>query len=368
MSTGILALTKNALYSALLLKERLSGKGEEIFLYAPKKLAPYASDKKIDFYEDTFSDKATSVYQSHERLIFIMAAGIVVRSIAHLLKDKRMDPAVVVMDERLQFAVSLVGGHVAGANELARLISESIGCQAVITTATDVNGAGALDLIARDLNAYRDDQRQLYKAVNLALAQQEKVFLSRDEYARQEKLDLRGFTLLDERDPLHKEAFLREHPESLRVHIGILPPEEPIENIEIIIPKKLILGMGCKKNTPYRLIAEVFEEFMQSHRFFEEAVSEIVSIDLKREEEGLIALAGRLNADFHTYSAEQIRLCIEENDIFGGSEFVRKITGVPAVAEPSAHLASGGHLIARRYAKNGVTIAAGYRYSAGKSL
>ncbi|MDO4719767.1 MAG: cobalt-precorrin 5A hydrolase [Peptostreptococcaceae bacterium] len=362
MSTGILVLTKNALQNAKFLRSLLLKDGEEAVVYAPKKLEDRQNDAKVYFYEEKFSKIVSHAYQSHHQLIFIMAAGIVVRSMAQLLKDKTLDPAVVVMDERLRYAVSLVGGHVAGANELAVRLEKLLNCQAVITTATDVNEAGALDLIARDLKAYRNEQRDLYKAVNLALAQREKVFLIRDEQVRKERLDLRGFTLLDKMNLLEQRKLLRSFPKAPLLYIGIRFPEKDDEKIERIIPKRLILGMGCRKNTPYAVIAEVFEEFMKMYGFSEEAVSDIVSIDLKKDEEGLIALAERLNADFYTYTAEEIGDCIRRVGAFSGSEFVRSITGVPAVAEPCAYIASGGSLITERFAENGVTIAAGYRY------
>ena len=79
-----------------------------------------------------------------------MAAGIVVRTIAPLLKDKKTDPAVVVLDEQGKFAVSLVSGHLGGANELAREIARHLGGEAVITTASDVNDLPSIDLWARD--------------------------------------------------------------------------------------------------------------------------------------------------------------------------------------------------------------------------
>lgn len=362
MSIGILVLTKNALQNAEFVHSFLRKDGEEPVIYAPKKLEDRKNDARVYFYEEKFSEIVSHAYQSHQQLIFIMAAGIVVRSIAQLLKDKTLDPAIVVMDERLRYAVSLVGGHVAGANELATRLAGLLGCQAVITTATDVNEAGALDLIARDLKAYRNEQRDLYKAVNLALAQQEKVFLIRDAQVKKERLDLRGFTLLDGMNLLEQRELLLSFPKAPLLHIGIRLPEKADREIEKIIPKRLILGMGCRKNTAYAVIAEVFEEFMKRYGFSEEAVSDIVSIDLKKDERGLIVLAERLKADFYTYTAEEIGDCIRRVGAFGASEFVRSITGVAAVAEPCAYIASGGSLITERFAKNGVTIAAGYRY------
>ena len=80
-------------------------------------------------------------------LICIMATGIVVRYLAPLLQGKDVDPAVVVVDEAGRFAISLLSGHLGGANELARTVGNLIGATPVITTATDVQGLPALDTL-----------------------------------------------------------------------------------------------------------------------------------------------------------------------------------------------------------------------------
>lgn len=362
MSIAVVSLTKNALHNAVFLRGRLLPHEEKIDIYAPLKLKEELSEDFISYYEESFSETVRKVYLSYERLIFIMATGIVVRSIALLIKDKTVDPAVVVMDERLEYAISLIGGHVAGANELARRIATVCDARAVITTATDVNGAGALDLIARDLRAYRQEQRECYKEVNLALAQGEKVFLYMDEYVAKESLDLRGFTPVKDSDSDRISEEMIRFPNAVRLYAGIteVPPKWQVFDWERIVPRKLVLGMGCKKNTDYEVLREVFDEFIRDNRFDLSAIRQIVSIDLKKEEPALIRLSSELRVDFQTYTSAEIAEVFEREDIFGKSAFVKSITGVPAVAEPCAYIASGGNLIVRRYAKNGVTIAAGY--------
>ena len=86
--------------------------------------------------------------QQGDNLVCVMAAGIVVRGIAPYLKGKDTDPAVVVVDEAGQFAISLLSGHLGGANELARRVAKVLGGTPVITTATDVHGLPALDVLA----------------------------------------------------------------------------------------------------------------------------------------------------------------------------------------------------------------------------
>ena len=104
-------------------------------------------------------------WQSHRALVCIMAAGIVVRTIAPLLADKRHDPAVVVCDEAGRFAIPLVSGHLGGANELAREVARLTGGAAALTTASDVLGRTALDLWCRDLGLQVADRAGLTAAM-----------------------------------------------------------------------------------------------------------------------------------------------------------------------------------------------------------
>ena len=84
-------------------------------------------------------------FDAADALVFVGAAGIAVRAIAPCLRSKLTDPAVVAVDEAGRYAVSLLSGHVGGANRLARRIAALTGGQAVVSTATDVNGRFSVD-------------------------------------------------------------------------------------------------------------------------------------------------------------------------------------------------------------------------------
>ncbi|MDD4400616.1 MAG: cobalamin biosynthesis central domain-containing protein, partial [Desulfitobacteriaceae bacterium] len=109
------------------------------------------------------------LWDAYSRLIFIMAAGIVVRMIAPLLSSKTEDPAVVVLDEKGQCVISLLAGHWGGANELAREIAAGLGALPVITTATDVEGLPAWDELARRNGCTLENSGHLKKITGLML-------------------------------------------------------------------------------------------------------------------------------------------------------------------------------------------------------
>ena len=107
--------------------------------------------------EESLTDWTGRQFREKDGIIFIGSCGVAVRAIAPFLVSKETDPAVVAMDEKGTFAVSLLSGHLGGANDLAREIGRIMGAQPVITTATDVNELMAPDVFARKNDCVIDD-------------------------------------------------------------------------------------------------------------------------------------------------------------------------------------------------------------------
>ena len=103
------------------------------------------------------SNVVPEIWSECKNIVFIMATGIVVRTVAPLIKDKKTDPTVVVLDEKGKYAISLLGGHLGGANDSAREIADFLGGEAVITTASDTNNMPSIDLWARDNDLTLED-------------------------------------------------------------------------------------------------------------------------------------------------------------------------------------------------------------------
>ena len=120
------------------------------------------------------------IFHRYDALIFIAAAGIAVRMIAPNLMGKLEDPAVLVMDERGRHVISLLSGHIGGANLLAQQLAKSLGGEAVITTATDVEGKLAPDAVAASL-ALRPWPKEQIEILNSALLQGEAIHYYVDE-------------------------------------------------------------------------------------------------------------------------------------------------------------------------------------------
>lgn len=282
-------------------------------------------------------------------LIYIGAVGIAVRAIAPFLNDKLTDPAVVVMDEAGHYVISLLSGHVGGANELTKTVANVCGAQPVITTATDVNEKKAADVWAAE-RGWQIGDREQAKQVAASLLEEKPVGFFSD------------FPLLE---PLPAGYFYGQAGERnlwLTVRTQPDPGEELLKKLITerrllrLLPRILIVGVGCRKGMKKERIEEMIERILREAKLDWRAVSCLASIDRKKEEEGICWLARKWAVPFLTFSAEQLEQIQESVE---ESAFVRQVTGTGNVCERAALAGAGvgGRLVVRKRAENGVTVA-----------
>ena len=304
---------------------------------------------------------ASQGFRKADALIFVGAMGIAVRAIAPHVVSKVKDPAVVVIDEKGNNTFSVLSGHLGGGNELTQLVAEITGANPVITTATDVQGVFAIDLWTKKNNCkiLRPDR---IKVISAALLSGEKLdFVSDYEISGQvpKNIELRVLRrhLRGQKEGkvenVQGEAGFDERPNVL-VSIDKTKIEKANRKCLVAVPQIAYLGVGCRKGTTEHAIEECFEEFMRKSGISADAICLVCSIDLKKDEEGLISFCKKHELEFKTFSAEQLSAVEGE---FSGSDFVQKITGVDNVCERSAICGSGGIIVNRKMAKNGVTMA-----------
>lgn len=274
-------------------------------------------------------------FSAADALIFVGAVGIAVRAIAPYVTSKLHDPAVVVVDETGTFAVSLLSGHLGGANDLTRQAAKLCGAVPVITTATDRNGVFAVDSWARMQGCTVENPRRI-KEISSRLLSGETIKITSEWPIAGAIPD--GVELTEA--------------QNYDVHVTLTKTEESALRI---IPKIAVLGVGCKLGTPQSAIEQAFSELCDQENLCPEAFGLVCSIDRKAEEPGLLAFCKAHSLSFVTYSAEQL---MQAEGEFSASPFVRQITGVDNVCERSAVLGSGGRLFVKKRAGNGVTMAA----------
>lgn len=274
-------------------------------------------------------------FAQSDALVFVGATGIAVRAVAPHLRSKLTDPAVVSVDEFGRFAVALVSGHVGGANRLAERIAEITQGQAVVSTATDVNGLFSVDeWVARQgmalINpaAVRDFASALLDGKTVGLASE---------------FPLRGAI------PAGME---RRETGEVGLYVGIYA-RMPFAKTVVAVPKTVTLGIGCRKNISEGAVAEAVCEALARINVRPESIRGAASIDLKEGEEGLLAFCRSQAIPIRFFSAEELADTPGE---FTSSERVLRVTGVDNVCERAA-VRAGGRLIGRKMALSGVTVA-----------
>ena len=256
------------------------------------------------------------VFGESDALIFVGAVGIAVRSIAPHIVGKTTDPAVVVIDEAGLFVIPILSGHLGGANALASRLASITGGQAVITTATDVNGVFAFDDWARRMNCAVENT-DLIREVSGTLLGGGIVPVSSD------------FEILGEVPCGVEISSYAESSVCVTIRNEVCVDERKLR----IIPRIVCVGIGCRRGAPAEEIVDAVTEALRENGISPKALAALASIDLKAEEEGIKELARKYRVPFLTYSAEELREVLGE---FTGSEFVMSVTGVDNVCERAA--------------------------------
>lgn len=248
-------------------------------------------------------------------LVFVGAAGIAVRAVAPFVKDKKTDSAVIVIDEKASFVIPILSGHIGGANSLARKIADFLKATAVITTASDVNRLPAIDEFAKENNLQINDMK-----------------LAKDFAARMLESAKARFTI------------------SVKVRQDILT----------LIPKAVILGIGCKKGRDFPSLREFVFKILESEKIDLRSLACISSIDLKKDEKAIRLLAEDLSLPFLTFSAEKLNAVCQP---VSHSDFVSAVTGTDNVCERAVFAAGAERLLVKKTARMGMTLALGLKAS-----
>lgn len=270
-------------------------------------------------------------------IIFISSTGIAVRAIATYLKGKTIDPGVVVVDAKGEYAISLLSGHLGGGNELAIKVSEILKAMPIITTATDSLGVKAPDMIAKENNLLIADMKKA-KDISAFLIEGKKVVFEDED----KSIDIpKGYIECTEGS---------ENLPKVKVTNKISGSEALV-----LVRKNLILGIGCRKDVPKEKMLDFIRESLKEYGYREDSVLKISTIDLKSKEEAILNISQVFSVPLEIHSRNEVR---KIEHLFKCSDFVRKSIGVGAVAEPCVYL-SGGEIVVERISKEGMTLCIG---------
>ncbi|BCS88556.1 cobalt-precorrin 5A hydrolase [Pseudodesulfovibrio sediminis] len=329
---AIYALTSQGVNLARRLASKLGGT-----IYASRRLE---AENVTPF--DSLRDLVAATFNAFDSHIFVAAAGITVRCIAPHLQSKETDPAVICLDQGGLFAVSLLSGHLGGANELAADAARAVGGQAVITTATDSAGVLSVDMLAKSKGLGIGNIERV-KDVNMALLEGQPVQL----YDPEDWLGLAWHSNFDS-------VAGADDWDSSRPGIWVSWHSDCPEGALSLHPRVLHLGIGCRRDVSVYEILDHVGDVFGKRGFAMESIASVGSVEAKRNEAGLLEAAFEFGVSPVFYSTAQLTAI----DVPTPSDKVQAHMGVPSVAEASALLAAhGGKLIVTKEKTDTVTLA-----------
>ena len=288
-------------------------------------------------------------------LVYIGACGIAVRAIAPFLKGKDTDPAVIVMDEKGQNVIPILSGHLGGANSWAQRLARITGGQAVLTTATDVNGLFAVDVFAAINNLMIDDLRKAASFSAQLLREKAARVILPGKYA--DMISIKGEAPGELKVQHSSDAELFGSSEANAVLIS--PDQTPADAPLQLIPRCLIVGIGCRRGKSYEQLRDFVRETLEELGLRREGVCALASIDVKKEEPGLLSLAAELGVPLVTFSAQQLEEAELDGWTFAESDRVREHVGTGNVCERAAVAAGAGKILRGKTSGDGMTICVG---------
>ena len=333
------------------LARRLATSLSDVALYLERRTAGGASDDDEDtqLYDLPLRPVIQDLFARHRALVVILPVGATVRLLAPVLGSKGQDPAVVCVDDAGRYAVSLLSGHVGGADALAQQVARAIDAQAIVTSASDALDVTAIDLVGRGLGWKIEATATDLTRTAAAVVNGEPVALWLDPETGvrwPEDVPISGSisAVSDLSD-----AKATEYAAALVVSDRVLSLDTG-RPVVIYRPPTLVAGMGCRRGVSEDHLRELLDDTLRQHGFAAQSLAKIATADIKADEAGLVALAEALAVPLETYGGDQLNAVAkrraERNDSGGElraptASAAQDLLGVFGVSEPAAMLAAG---------------------------
>ncbi|MBC8252077.1 MAG: cobalamin biosynthesis protein [Candidatus Nitrosopelagicus sp.] len=332
-NVSVLAITKNGINIGERLKELFPN--WDIFI--PSKLSN--ENKSITWYSEPTSDKIIELFKNSNALICLFSLGAVIRLIAPYLKDKKTDPAVIVIDDKTNFVISVLSGHIGGANELTQEISEKLNALPVITTAADVNKTIAVDLVGREFGWKIDDEKTVTKiSAHMVNAEPIGVFqqTGNKKWYKELPKNVTIYNSLEELKKSNSKAYLI-------ISDTIIDNELAQESV-IYRPQSLVIGIGLHWDTTKDTIKDGIEHCLKKFNLSSKCIAKLVSIKKSEDVQGLIDLGEEMKIPVEYVNREELAEIITPNP----SNTVKAFEGTASVSEAAAIKISNGELIVEK--------------------
>lgn len=331
--TAVWVITRGGLKIA----ETLTKEKNHFVFFVSKTVDNHTGDVVFDSLKSSVKENF-SRFRGH---LFIMATGIVIRITSRLIKDKTVDPAVVSMDEKAKHVISLLSGHLGGANRLAQKIARLTGAEPVLSTATDLNQVPAIDMIAQKIGL-KIENPDMIKKINMAFLENEKIFFHDPFHLLS--------SVSDELSP-----FSSMRKQACQYSVIIDDQVHDDKTAFFLRPSSLSVGIGCNRGTGESEITALLTEVFHRMNLSVHAIKQIATIDIKKDEQGILAAARFLNVRVLFFESQVLD---KVKTVKNRSKTVEKHTGAKSVCEAAAILSAGnGQLIVEKQKTKNVTLA-----------
>ncbi len=337
-SLAVVAITKHGAVKARALAARIHD--ADLFISPKFKDETADAGMPVTYYEEALKDVIGRIFAEYVTLVFFVSLGAVVRLIAPHLKDKKTDPAVLVIDDAARYVISVLSGHLGGANEMAEILADKIGAAPIVTTASDVGKTVPVDLVGRKIGWTIDDFSTV-TAVSAAVVNEEPVAFVRETgeknwWMRPTPIPptVREFDSVDrmfDGGPAVSAVLLvtdrRNALAGLRHLTGLTV---------VYRPKSLCLGMGCDSGVTPQELEDLVSRTLAANDLSEKCVRKVATVDLKEKEPGVVEFVKKFGFEFESFSRDRLNQL--KDRVVTPSPYAEKYLNVVGVSEPSALL------------------------------
>ena len=338
-SFAIYAITKHGIEHAIRLQKALPDSD----LYVSKRLHELAPADALEL-SLPMGPTLSATWKSYDCHVHVISVGAVVRMIGPLLENKKVDPAVVCIDDGGKYSICVLSGHVGRGNAFAQRIATAIGALPIVSTASDVRGTLTVDILGRELGWQLDDPDRNLTAGCAAVVNEERVLFV------QETGEPHFWPLDRELPPgveyIHSldEVIPDEYSMLLVATDRQFAASHPAHFARSVIyrPKSLVLGIGCDRGTPCRVLANGIDKLLAEEQLSLACVRAVATIDVKADEAGLLELCQQRNWPLQTHAASELDAV---QGVETPSEIVKRYVGTRSVAEAACLLEAGARTL-----------------------
>jgi len=332
---AVLAITKNGIDMSLRIKEHFS----DFEIFAPVKFSD--NNGKIQWYDESTTQKIVDLFKSNDGIVCLFSLGAVIRLLAPHIKDKKTDPAVIVIDDNANFVISVLSGHLGGANELSNEIAEKIGSTPVITTAADVNKTIAVDLVGKEFGWKIDDDSNVTR-ISAFMVNKEKIGIfqnigKKEWWKGKFPENITFFSNIEDLKASESKGYLI-------ITNDQIDDESVLKNSVVYRVPDLVVGIGLHWDTSKETILNGVNETLKKFELKQKQIVRFVSIKKEKDVIGLIELGREMNIPIEYIGREELATITAPNP----SETVQAFEGTASVSEAAAIKSSKGELIVEK--------------------